>query len=311
MSRSGQGTLGAARDVLGREAHREIISLGSGASFRWTAHGWPHPVARWNYHPEFELHLLQHGSGSYIVGDNIGPYEPGQLVLIGSNLPHHWISDVPPGSTIAERDVVLQFHPEMMREWQQIMPELAELNPLLKAASRGLEFHGPQARKATEVLLEMGTSHGIGRVEALLRILRLLAEGLAAARPLATPGVSTVPHAQASDIVEIVLREIYVNIGVQVRLDDIARRVGMSPSSLSRYFTRSTGQTLRDTLRRLRLVRARQLLDTTDKPITRIATECGYNNLSNFNRQFLRETGLTPREYRGRSQEKHASEPGG
>ncbi|MGI5129989.1 AraC family transcriptional regulator [Pseudonocardia sp. CA-107938] len=290
----------AARGYLGQEASRELIELDAGASLRWYVHGWPDPVARWNYHPEYELHLLQHGSGRYIVGDNIGPYEPGQLVLVGPNLPHHWISDEPAGTRIPQRDVVLQFHPDTMTEWQRVIPEMREVNPLLRAAARGLEFSGGSGRRATAALLDMGGVSGMDRIQQLLRVLRLLSDGLEEARPLATPGVTTTQDPSAPDIVETVLREIYVNLDAEVRLDAIARSVGLSPSGLSRYFTRATGQTLRDTIRRLRLVRACQLLDSTDKPVTRVAVESGYRNLSNFNRQFLQEMGTTPRAYRQR-----------
>ena len=97
--------------LVGQNAAREIIPAVPHQTGRWLMHDYPDPVARWNHHPEIEVHLLQYGSGWYIVGDRIGRYSAGQLVLIGSHLPHNWISDIDPGEHIADRDVVFQFHP--------------------------------------------------------------------------------------------------------------------------------------------------------------------------------------------------------
>ena len=95
-----------------------------GASARWHRHDYPGPYCRWNYHPEYEIHLIQHGVGVSIVGDHIGRFSAGQLVLVGSNLPHHWISDLTDGEVIHDRDVVFQFHPQWVQDCQQLMPEL-------------------------------------------------------------------------------------------------------------------------------------------------------------------------------------------
>lgn len=144
----------------------------------------------------------------------------------------------------------------------------------------------------------MGGTQGIERVQTFLHLLSTMAEGMSDAELLSTPEVATSPSDGASDLVEQVLQRIYVRTDAEVRLSDLAADVNMSASTLSRYFTRATGQTIRDTVRQLRLVRARQLLAGTDHSVAWIADASGYKNLSNFNRQFLRDIGMTPREYR-------------
>src|SRR3712207_121440 len=88
-----------ARRLVGTPAARELVPAIAGTTARWHRHDYPGPYCRWNYHPEFEVHLIQKGTGRFVVGDHIGAFRPGQLVLVGSNLPHHWISDLSPGET--------------------------------------------------------------------------------------------------------------------------------------------------------------------------------------------------------------------
>lgn len=306
-SRSPRVLTAEARAHLGQSAHRELVLLDSESSLRWNVHGWPDPVARWNYHPELEVHLLQHGSGRYVVGDHIGAYEPGQLVLVGSNVPHNWISDAPAGTSIPERDVVLQFHPDTIQQWMNIMPEVRALVPILKAARRGIEFRGACAKSGTRILLSMREMSGLDRVRELIRLLQVLQDGLDDAEVLASPAMLPSLSQDTPDVIEYVIREIYCRVDDDVRIGEIAAHVGMSPSTLSRHFKRMTGQTIRDTLRRLRLIRACQLLDGTDLSVARIASKSGYRNLSNFNRQFYRDIGMTPREYRSRTKNSSAA----
>ncbi|PRY32864.1 helix-turn-helix domain-containing protein [Pseudosporangium ferrugineum] len=289
-----------ARRLVRQNATREIIPAVPDQTGRWLMHGYPDPVARWNHHPELEVHLLQYGSGWYIVGDRIGRYSPGQLVLVGSNLPHNWISDAGPGEHIADRDVVFQFHPQWVRDAQALIPELATLEPLLARSARGIEYTGAAAARATEALLAVGRCSGLERLHHITALLHSLAD----APPhecelLASPGIAPPSDGEAARIVDIAMREVFTNLHGTVRLTAIAARVGMSQSGFSRYFARATGQSFSDTLRKLRLAKARQLLEFTDDPITEVARSSGYSNLSNFNRQFRSEHGLTPSEYRG------------
>jgi AraC-like DNA-binding protein len=288
-----------AQRLVGQRAVHEIIPTPPDQTGRWLTHGYPDPIARWNHHPELEVHLLQHGSGWYIVGDRIGRYTAGQLVLVGSHLPHNWISDIAPGEHIADRDVVFQFHPHWVRDAMAFLPELAALEPLLAKAARGILYSGASATRGVAELLAIGHSTGLARLAHITALLHTLAEAPPGEHELlASPGMTPTPDGRASNIVDLAMREIFANRDGSVRLTDIAARVGMSQSGLSRYFARATGQSFSDTLRKLRLAKARQLLEFSDEPITVIARSSGYNNLSNFNRQFRQEHGLTPSEFR-------------
>ena len=141
---------------------------------RCIAHGFPTPLARWHFHDEYELHLITATSGKAFVGDWIGPFQPGHLVLCGPRLPHNWISmDVPEGG-VAERDLVIQFaHGPLVRAAEEI-PELAEAMALLERSRHGIEFFGLSER-ALQHWHAVKASHGLQRLSAFCAYLSDLA----------------------------------------------------------------------------------------------------------------------------------------
>lgn len=280
-------------------AARELVPSDPRLSARWHTHGVPSRYARWHYHPEYEVHLIRRGTGRYIVGDHIGTFSAGQVVLVGSNLPHHWISDLEPGEVIDDRDVVFQFHPHWIQQCQQVLPELSDLQSLLKKAARGLEFTGDTARLAATEMETIGEMRGAQRVEHIFGLLGLLTDAPSADHhSLAQEWLPPLRDDAAVDNIDRVLSYVVDNLTGEVRLADAAKLVGLSESAFSRYFKRSSGQTFSDTVQKLRLAHACKLLTDTDLPISSICHRTGYANLSNFNRQFRAQFGVTPREYR-------------
>ena len=116
----------------------ESIVTDPSQSFKWHQHDCPSNIARWNYHPEYEIHLITRSHGRQFVGDYIGEFSPGNLVLAGSNLPHNWMSDLKPGEVIEGRDMVIQFAPDLLRSRADVFPELADLEPFLTRRPEGL-----------------------------------------------------------------------------------------------------------------------------------------------------------------------------
>ncbi|HOQ53789.1 MAG TPA: hypothetical protein PLF56_09270 [Micropruina sp.] len=96
-----------ATPLTGRSPASEIVVPDLESSVRWHQHDFPHPLARWHTHPEVEVHLIRRSTGLAFVGDYIGPFGPGHFVLVGSQLPHNWLSDLEPDEMVAGRDVVI------------------------------------------------------------------------------------------------------------------------------------------------------------------------------------------------------------
>lgn len=280
-----------------RRAVREIIPSDRDASVRFAVHDDPHPYARWNYHPEYELHLIQASTGRYVIGDTAGAYAPGQLTLLGPNLPHQWIAVRDTAQTIPEAHAVLHFSDEWVRACQSAIPELSVLDSLLRRSTQGLEFHGLTAERAGKAFHRVhAATDAMERVVAVLALLHLLATASIEDSRLIVPG--ELSHSESSARVAQAVEYIFENLRTDVRLSEAARRAAMSDSAFSRYFKAASGRTFTMMVRELRLAEACRLLESSTESIAQIATEVGYTNLSNFNRQFRRELGVTPSQHR-------------
>lgn len=285
--------------VIGNPPVREVVPRLPISSVNWSTHGYPDPLARWNFHPEYEIHLIRRTTGRYIIGSEVGSFGPGHLAIVGPYVPHDWISDLPLGETVEDRDVVLHFHEDWVFQCAQVLPELHDLESFLARAARGIEFSGESAAKAADELLLIGETSGVQRLRHVFSLFALLSSAPTEDRRFLMGG--WVPKVHSPDALEVVNRAIdyiFANIAGAVRLDTAAELAGMSPSAFSRFFKSASGHTFSDMITQLRLAEARRLLRTTCLSIASIAQRVGYTNLSNFNRQFRTHHGMPPREYR-------------
>jgi AraC-like DNA-binding protein len=282
-----------------RPADLEVILPGPDQSFRWYEHDYPYALAHWNHHPEYEIHLIRHGSGKLLAGDYIGPFTAGHVALIGPGLPHDWMGDVAPGELIAGRDVVLQFDGAALLNLRGTLPELSELNTLFELAQRGIEFTGATAREAALLLESIGQAQGLQRLIGFLDLLGTLAKAPKRdIRVLASAYYSPSLDARSSDRINQAFDYLLNGLTSDLRLSVIAERVGMSEAGFSRFFKRITGHGFIDLMRKLRIQRACRLLVHTQRSVAEICFEVGYENVSNFNRHFRHEMDQTPRDYR-------------
>jgi AraC-like DNA-binding protein/mannose-6-phosphate isomerase-like protein (cupin superfamily) len=281
-------------------AYFEHITIPPGQSFLWRMDDYPWRRCVWNYHPEFEIHLIRHSSGLSYVGDHIGHFDAGQLVLVGSNLPHNWVTPSIGDEKLLARDIVVQFDPARIRQTARSLPEVSEIEPLFQRAARGLEFTGETARLGAGLLEQMGNGAGLTQLCVLLDLLALMAASREY-RMLATPQfLDQFRPGTPSDLetLEKTLDFIQRHFLDGPSLSDVASIVGMSDSSFSRFFKTHTGNTFSDHVTSLKMWTARKLLSDSSLAITEICFEAGFSNISNFNRIFLSQAGMTPSQYR-------------
>jgi AraC-like DNA-binding protein len=275
---------------LGYEAPDEVGLI------RCLSHGFPTPLARWHYHDEYELHLITATTGKAFVGDWIGQFQPGHLVLTGPRLPHNWVSvDVPEGG-VPQRDLVIQFRHEPIEQGSQQIPELRELLPLLERARHGIEFFGLQ-QQATEHWHRIKRLQGLARFAAFCDFMAELGR-CTDFRLLSSARLQSEDNDAQLDQINAILMRITERLSEPVSATELAAELDMSESRFSRFFRRATGNTFTDFVNHVRVNRACQLLMESDRLITHIAYEVGFNNMANFNRRFLDIKGMTPSEYR-------------
>jgi AraC-like DNA-binding protein len=259
-------------------------------------HGYPTPLARWHCHDEYELHLITSTSGKAFVGDWIGPFEPGHLVLCGPRLPHNWISmDIPPEGVL-KRDLVIQFGHDPIEQACQTIPEFKELMPLLERSRRGIQFFGLSQRAETH-WHAVKSARGLARLAAFFEFATDLARA-SDYRLLSTVQLKGIENDAELDQINTIVKNITDDVASAQTAADVAAGLGMSESRFSRFFRRATGNTFTDFVNHVRINRACQLLMESDRYITDIGFEVGFNNIANFNRRFLEIKGMTPREYR-------------
>jgi len=263
---------------------------------RCLAHGFPTPLARWHFHDEYELHLITATSGRAFVGDWIGPFSPGHLVLCGPRLPHNWVSLDLPDEGVSERDLVIQFRHEPIAHAAAIIPELSEVMPLLERARHGIEFFGLSER-AHAHWIGVKHSRGIRRFVAFCDFIADLAR-CTDYRLLSNVQVQGEGDASELEQINTIVERITGDLTKPLTARELADTCGMSESGFSRYFRRATGNAFTDFVNRVRINRACQLLMETDRLVTSICFEVGFNNVSNFNRRFLEIKGMRPSEFR-------------
>ncbi len=273
----------------------ELVEVRRDESFKVWSHGYPYRTIRWHFHPEFELHLIVATRGKYFVGDHIGSFAPGHLVLVGPNLPHNWVSDVAEGETIARRNLVMQFSQDFVRRCMDAFPECRAAQSLLDDAHRGVAFDGATSAAVAPLFEALLTAQGIRRTSLFLSLLDRLC-GTAERTLLASPACSQ-PNG-ASMRLSHALSYIGKNLTSELREADLAQLAGQSVSAFSRAFHRHTGMPFVQYVNRLRIESACQILQAEDASITQACFQSGFNNVSNFNRQFRAVKGMSPSEFR-------------
>ncbi len=279
------------------EPDLELVQVRDDQSFKVWSHGYPYRTVRWHFHPEYELHLVTATQGTRYVGDHIGPFSAGDLVLAGPNLPHNWISEVPPGEAVPERCLILQFTGAFVRGCLTTFPELRFIELLLTEAFRGVRFSAALAERVAPRMRALLDASEARRIALFIEILDLV--GHAEERvPLASIGFRPDPSAYLSSAMNLVLQHIDRNLTGDLCEPEVAKLSRQSVSAFSRAFRRHTGMTFVQYVNSLRIELACQHLCQADLTVAEICYEVGFNNVSNFNRQFLAAKGMPPSKFR-------------
>lgn len=258
---------------------------------------WNNP---WHFHPEIELLFCIRGRGTNFVGGYIHPIEEGELLFIGKNLPHTrqrdraWYEAHPDESP---ETIVIQFREELFGDNFFNLRECVHIRTLLQKAQRGLKFLGATRDQATAIMKDMKSSAGVQNLVDLIRLLDILGRS---EEYVFLNGVAFVAETNNPDSQKI--NRVYgfteINFRRQISLADVADLVNLTEASFCRYFKSRTRKSYFQYLSEVRVAHACRLLAEQDVDVSEAGLQSGFNNLSNFHKQFKRIMRVTPKEYR-------------
>ncbi|MBR6246310.1 MAG: helix-turn-helix domain-containing protein [Bacteroidales bacterium] len=249
-------------------------------------------------HEEFELNFIEHGKGvRRVVGDSIEEIGDYELTLIaGNNLEHVWEQGTCTAPDV--REITIQFSSKLFGPELLSRNQFSSIRKMLEKASMGLNFSMDAILRVYNLITTLSAM--TDRFEQFLQCLKLLYELSLdiQARTLASASFSHTENDAESRRVRKVKDYILTHYKEDIKLDSLASLAGMVPSAFSRFFKQKTGRTPVDYLTDIRLGNAARMLVDTTTSISEICYECGFNNLSNFNRTFKARRGYTPRDFR-------------
>jgi len=271
----------------------EILSLGSQyKSINYFEIDLPKLEPFWHYHPELELTLITKGNGTRFVGNSIESYHDGDLVLVGENLPHHWVSAE---GSHTQGATVLQFSVNVFASFR----ECDSFKALYQEAKRGIHFPNPTI-KFMNAINELRFASGPVRIGILLYLLEQLNEDKN--RRILCDTAYARPHAfeQEQSRISNTINYILENINENLTVNQMAEYTNLVPQSFCRWFRKSTGLPFVTFLNSSRIENACQELISTETPMSQIALRNGFETVSHFNRTFKTVKGESPSEYKKR-----------
>lgn len=255
----------------------------------------------WHYHPELELHYIIKGEGVRFIGDNINNFEPGEMVLLGENLPHTWrckeeyFQNNPSLKTEA---MVMHFLPDCLGKHLMNLPEVYLLPKLFEKAKGGMIISGTTKEKLVSLMQSAIEATNLDRIIILLSILKTLAE--TDEYQTIVTSKNTFYQSNESETLRInkICNYTLSNYKKDITLEEVASLSNLSITSFCRYFKLMTKKTFYDFLIEIRVSHACRFLIENKLPTEVICFDCGFNNVSNFYRHFKKVTGMTPLDYK-------------
>lgn len=250
-------------------------------------------------HPELELVFILEGYGKRIIGDKVEPFESGDMVFIGSNVPHVWLSDpdfYKEDSHLESKVIVTYFNPQIFQQMFDSVKEFEEIKEMIAQASKGIKIFGESKQIIADKLLALTSAKGFEKVEALLRIMHIISVSSEKSF-IANDDINELESQNSDKLIEVV-NFIKNNLHEQISLKQVADIACMTEQSFCRYFKKRTKMSFSQYLLEARMANARKILIEHDGPISDIAYLCGYNSSSHFCKVFRDHTGQSPYQYR-------------
>jgi len=251
-------------------------------------------------HPELELVYVKESFGKRIIGNSVMPFEPGDMVFLGSDLPHVWLNDemyYQGISTLKANAIVVYFSKDIFGPAFYELKETQKINELFFQAGKGISIVGKTNKQIAKKLEKLLLKKDFEVIIGLFEILSLLSESQD--RVYINNEVSSSAHKDfKKDRLSEVFQYVNENYKKDIVLVEIATIANMTPTSFCRMFKQKTKKNFVEYLNEIRVSKACKFLLETDLSMSEIAYECGYKTASNFNKLFKKFMGMTPSEFK-------------
>lgn len=254
--------------------------------------------ASFHKHPELQLTFILEGFGKRIIGNEVAQFEPGDMVFIGSNVPHIWLSDpvfYEEGSSLRSKVITVYINPKIFQQMFDFVNEFDGIRDMIQQASKGINIYGETRNIIAEKLITLSSKKGFEKAMDLLQIMNIISvsseKNLIISKDIEEP----VTH---SDRLLEVINFIKDNLHEQITLEQVAEVACMTVPSFCRFFKNKVKKTFLQYLVEQRMAHACKLLIEVDKPISDIASMCGYNSNSHFCKVFREHIGQSPYQYK-------------
>jgi len=254
----------------------------------------------WHHHPEFELVYITKGQGKRMIGDHIARFDDGDLILLGTYLPHEWLCDKTFYSEtegFRGEGIVIQFLYDFLGKIFFEIPENSALNKLLQDASRGIKFSNNTKKLLIPLVKNIVELSNSERLYSLFSIFKILSESKDYTL-LCSPGFMEPFHANENTPMQKAMQYILQNFQKNANIDGILSYTKMSNTAFCMAFKKNYRMTFKEYILKIRVGYACNLLIDNSLNISEVAYNSGFENISNFNRQFKKIKGITPSQFR-------------
>jgi len=253
---------------------------------------------RWHCHTEIELIYFHKGTGTQFVGDNIKRFSAGDIVLVGSNLPHYWRYDIDTEKNGKEEpySTVLHFNNDFLGEGWLNLPEFRSIRSLLAKADRGILIKKMDHHEIATLIDRIYELDGFKRIICLLECLHIIAS-IKSHHLLSSVGFEYKHSVEETDRLNNIYNYTFKHFKSKINLEDVAAIADLVPSSFCRYFKHRTGKTYTQFLQNIRIGYACKLLLENQDTIKQICYASGFTNYTSFHEIFKTVTGKTPKVY--------------
>jgi len=255
----------------------------------------------WHYHNNYEISFITEGSGKRIVADSIEEFQPGDLAFIGPKLPHVWLADKEVKTLTARtlEMVFLQFNANVLSPQLLSLPEFSNIKKALDMSERGIQIRGNTLNEVSEIMLQLPYLKSFDRMLHFFQLMDIIGKSLTN-KSLASREYLAKRFTTGSKRIATIHEYLMNNYREDIDLGKMAALVSMAEGSLCRFFKMNMGITLFEYLNQIKTEFACKLLMNKDLSILEICLDSGFNNISHFNKQFKKITGVPPSEYRKR-----------